>query len=727
MTNPKTSRPSPDDPDQEILELRKDLLHSFLMVDLAVAWCWFPLTMFNGWPWPLNVAATLVLFAGTGLTFALRAVSLDWASRAFVLTSLGAHVLITAAHPTSQVPAWGVLVIIAANALLTPPEAFLAAILLWFAGNLALHGSQYAFWTAPNARQILLLYVFTWGMAVLAGRPLKTSVAWALGGWARATEALEEVRERRGTLYRALRALEEATARIQRMNDELVAARREADLSRAMKVRFAASVSHEVRGPLNLILGFSRMMALSPEQYGEPLPRAYRADVATIYRNSQHLMALLDDVLDLSRIEVDRLPLVKDRIDLEQSAIGATVSIVTPLVERKGLYLRQELAGGLPWVLADPVRLRQVLLNLLTNAVRFTERGGITIRTSRRQDAVVVSIQDTGSGIAPQELPRVFGEFAQLHALGERTIGGSGLGLSICKQLIELHGGEIWVESTQGIGSTFSFSLPLPGILPSTSETVRTGASAYQRHPQDICLVVYSNPGIVRTLARHVADYRVVGLPGVNDLLTLTERLHPRAIIAGPETTEDIRRILNTVSYDIPLITFDVRSPTIPGLPAHVVSYLVKPVQPETLRAVMQPLECDGETTILIVDDDLDAVRMLESMLLSVPRSYRIVKAYDGFAALDIMQEDLPDVVFLDLVMPGLDGEQTMRRMQDDERLSHIPVVIVSAQDPLGDSVLLGMPLSVWRRRPASLPRGAKCLQAVLDNLEADYLPGPAP
>ncbi len=163
-----------------------------------------------------------------------------------------------------------------------------------------------------------------------------------------------------------VRALEEATYRIERMNNELIVARREAEEARALKARFVATVSHELRGPMNLILGFSRLMALSPKSYEQPLPRCYRADIHTIYRNCQHVLALVDDILDLSQIEAQRLPLVRDRVDLEDDVVRKAVGIVESLMERKGLTLRLELAGNLPWVLADQVRLRQALLNLLS-------------------------------------------------------------------------------------------------------------------------------------------------------------------------------------------------------------------------------------------------------------------------------------------------------------------------------------------------------------------------
>jgi len=156
-----------------------------------------------------------------------------------------------------------------------------------------------------------------------------------------------------------------------------------------------------------------------------------------------------------------------------------------------------------------------------------------------------------------------------------------------------------------------------------------------------------------------------------------------------------------------------------------VLSYLVKPIMPETLNMVMRRVERDGETTVLLVDDDPDEVRLLERMLTTLPRPYKVFKAYDGLEALEVMQRELPDVVFLDLVMPRLDGEQVIAQMRADERLRDVPVVIISARDRIEGQAALETPLSVRCKRPVDIARAARCLQALLDALSPSYLPEP--
>lgn len=712
---------SQDDLKAEMEGLRHSLLPAFLIAVLATSWLWFAYTVISRQPLGLNGTAYVLLLLASCLAYGLRERYHTVACWALLLGMVLAKSLIAIAQPNSLVPAFGVLVVIAANALLGTGAALLVVLLAWLGVGVARYASGDGLEVAANG-QALALYLLTAGASWLTARPLKTSVAWALNGWENAHRALLEARKRRGEMYRVVRALEEATYRLERTNNELIVAQHEAEVARALKARFAATVSHELRAPLNLILGFSRLMALSPESYGEPLPRAYRADIDAIYRNSQHLLALVDDILDLSQIEAQRLPLVKDRIDLEEDVVKKAVDIVQTLAERKGLYLRLELAGNLPWVLADQVRLRQALLNLLTNAIRFTERGGITVRTRQQDGMLVVSVQDTGKGIASEDIPKLFQEFHQLHPNETREGAGSGLGLSISKHLIELHGGQIWAESRQGVGTTFHFTIPLPETDSPIAATVKTGDLHLALKPHDSCLIVHDDPGVMRLFARRLEGYRVVGTPNLQDAPRLIDELHPRAILTTPSLAEELTRQLSQAPFDVPIITCALPRIADQGQFQGVISYLVKPFAPEALAATMRQVEHDGETTVLLVDDDPDAVDLLERMLTLIPRPYNILKAYDGLQALQQMQRTVPDVAFVDLIMPGMDGGELIAKMRADERTREVPVVIVSAQSWIENSATLGTSLGVTSREPLSLSTGLQCLKALLDALSPRYL-----
>ena len=717
---------SEDDLSAELEHLQHSQLPMFLIGAFVIGWIWFPYIMFNEWELGINATPTIVILLGASLAYEWRKKHYKLACWLVLLSSIVSMSLIIAAHPFSGAMAFGVLVIIMANALLGTRVALLTVVAMWIAGSMARGAAtdvgEFSF---LDTGEMLALYALVGGAIWLAARPLRASVECALSGWAQARDALKEARERRAELYRVVRALEEATYRIERMNEELIVARREAELARALKAKFVATVSHELRGPLNLILGFSRMMALSPEKYGEPLPATYHADIDAIYRNSQHLAALVDDILELSQIEAERLALVKDRIHLGEDVVKKAIEIMQPLAERKGLYLRQEVADELPWALADPVRLRQVLLNLLNNAIRFTDRGGITVHADRRDSRILVSIQDTGMGIADEDISRLFEAFRQLHTTEKQEERGSGLGLNICKQLVELHGGQIWAESKKGIGTTVYFTIPLPGTESIKADLVKTGEIQHRLATPKSCLVIHNDPALVRLLARYIEGYQIVGVPDERAALSAIEELHPRAILTTHEQLPGIKSQLGEMSYDVPIISWGMPSVTEMSESDGVISYLVKPISSEMLTAVLKQAEREDETKVLLVDDDPDTVRLLELMLTSIPRPYRILKAFDGFQALERMREVVPDIVIMDLLMPGLDGQETIARMRADDRLREVPVVIISARDRFEEGMILGTPISIHCRRPLEIVTGTRCLQTLLDLVSPCYLPEP--
>ncbi|MCD6520048.1 MAG: response regulator [Anaerolineae bacterium] len=705
----------------EIDALRQSLLPKFLWLMFILSWFWYIYVALRYPGLGIHDLSLLLLPLMSYLAIRLSKKSHYLSCWLFVSSMLLTDAFVALSFPLERITVvFAPVAIIAAGALFGALEALGVTTVAWLLHALAhFVRGEYPLLSWPIL-EIAIPYYLIWAASWLASYPLQESVESALAGWAQAREALKEARNRRGELYRVVRALEEATFRIERMNNELIVARQEAEEAKALKARFVATVSHELRGPLNLILGFTRMMVLSPESYGGPLPMAYRSDMYTVYRTAQHLSSLVDDVLDLSQIEARRLPLVKERIDLDKDVIGKVVDIVRPLAERKGLYLRVEVEQNLPELIADPVRLRQALLNLLTNALRFTEKGGITIKAKRTRGHLLVSVQDTGPGIAAEDLPKLFREFHQLHRPQEKE-KGSGLGLAISKHLIELHGGEIWAESVQGEGTVFHFTVPLPGMRP-----VEVGLlEARELSPSlemPICLVVHDDPLVVRMLARHLEGYRVVGLPDAQEVRALTEMLHPRAIVVSTEEEEQVLAQLDG-ALRVPVINCALPR-SIGGERADgVLSYLIKPIEPEMIMSIMKRVEREPETKVLLVDDDPDTVKLLERMLTSLPRPYRILKAYDGLQALEIMQQEVPDIVFMDLLMPGLDGRQTIAKMRMDERTREVPVVIISARDWEEEDLTIGDELRVRYCRPISLSKGMKYLQALLDAFRPDYLP----
>jgi DNA-binding NarL/FixJ family response regulator len=338
---------------------------------------------------------------------------------------------------------------------------------------------------------------------------------------------------------------------------------------------------------------------------------------------------------------------------------------------------------------------------------------------------VVVSISDTGPGIAADDIPKLFREFSQIHAQDMGEDAGSGLGLAITKELVELHGGSIWVDSVLGEGTTFCFSLPVPRSQPVTPRMVKTSATG-RRSMIPTCIIVHDDPDIIRLFGRYLTGYRVAGLPSEVDLARLANQLRPSAIITNSTRIPAVSARIDELPFDIPLIGCQIPHLYETHHSGSILGYLVKPVAPELLTAILGRLDHHNDTTVLIVDDDADAVRLLERMLTALPNPYRISKAYDGNQALELMRESPPRILMLDFVMPNLSGEEVLRQMQADESLRDIPVVIISGQDWINPGLTLGNAIHMECREPLSLTGGLECMQAILNTLGPNALHAPA-
>lgn len=309
-----------------------------------------------------------------------------------------------------------------------------------------------------------------------------------------------------------LKALDEAMYRIERANHMLTLARNQAETAFRLKQQFAQSVSHALRMPLNLILSFIELMIQSPKYYGGPLPSAYLRELSIVHRNASYLQTLINDVLDMARIQAAQMSIQPEETDPAE-LVQEVGTMTRSLIEARGLHLRLEVQPGLPRPWIEPIRIRQVLLNLVNNAARFTEAGHVTVRAHRDGEAVTFAVADTGIGISAADLPRVFNEFEQV-ATGTRGAGGTGLGLAISRAFVELHGGRIWAESEgmSGRGSTFSFSLPAtrtPLLAPPLTEaSAAPAAVSLKPSDQPILLAVTASPTAATLLTRYVRGHR---------------------------------------------------------------------------------------------------------------------------------------------------------------------------------------------------------------------------
>jgi signal transduction histidine kinase/CheY-like chemotaxis protein len=588
-----------------------------------------------------------------------------------------------------------------ATLLLGAPAGVAVAALL----TLALVAAPAGWFAAGRAIPIVGLWG-TAGLVWLALRPLQVVGEWAWAAYGRSQELLSDAQDTQLRLNQMLEELSSANVRLTRINRLADGLRAEAEEARRAKEQFVANVSHELRTPLNMIIGFSEMILNAPGAYsaaasGGRLPPALLADLAVILRNAQHLSGLIDDVLDLSQIEAGQMALVRERVALPPVVEEALIA-VRPLFESKRLSLRVALAAGLPEVSGDRTRIREVLLNLLSNAGRFTEQGGVTVAARRRDGELLVSVTDTGPGIALADQRRLFQPFQQLDSSLRRRFGGTGLGLSISQRFVEMHGGRMWVESAAGAGATFHFTLPIEPpvrlaagagrwLTPSWEYLERSHPSLAPVPPSQSEIVVCESGGsVAHLLTRYLQDARVTATPDLAEALAQAASLRAQAVVINATSTAEMLAQLESaiaLPEGIPVMVCSV-----PGAPdaagsLGVADYLVKPVAREALLAVLDKLGLDGKK-LLVADDDEDALRLFYRMLTSAGRGYRVLTAPDGRQAWAMLRDERPDALLTDLIMPEMDGFELLAAKNADPALAGIPAVVLSARDPLGQPIV---------------------------------------
>lgn len=674
-------------PHAEIEHLRREHLDLLLLTTAGIAWIsglralqWAQPSLLYTWPVPV------ILVSGVILSYILRSRRLHFAIRIFTFSLMLANTLEISYFPHGLAPYSFSLIVVIAALLISERGALVATSFALIAMGLTARSL-----TPPipwqELKNPMLLIVLTGFISWLGTRQLYTVLGWAWHSTRQAMKAAAEAQAHRAELARLNKELEGAYHRLERMNRMLILARQEAEEARMLKVQFANAVSHELRSPLNLIIGFSEMMVNAPEVYGpQPWPPRLKSHIQQIYQSSQHLSQLIDDVLDLARIDAYRLALNKEPASLAE-VIAETVEIVRSLYEARQLHLRTEIPPNLPPIPLDRTRIRQVLLNLLTNALRFTEKGGVTIRVVRQPTEILIRVTDTGIGIAPEDLPRLFQEFRQLDGSFYRWQRGSGLGLAISKRLVELHGGRIWAESTPGQGSTFSFTLPLAPSATIERGDELIGEERYwsylerKARERKSILVWADEPTARRLASAHLTSYDLIWASGDPSALIALDT-SPFAIVHITERPGYEALPSNELLRQWPGIPWIVCS--LPGLagqpsPNGLTEYLVKPISRRRLAKALRDLGRDVRR-VLVVEDEAPMREFLTTALATICPECRILEAENGRQALRLISELPPDVVLLDLVLPDMDGLELVERIHARTG-GQVPIIAVTARD----------------------------------------------
>jgi PAS domain S-box-containing protein len=482
------------------------------------------------------------------------------------------------------------------------------------------------------------------------------------------------------------------TERLAASNQELELRNREVERATKLKSKFLANMSHELRTPLNAIVGFSDLLAEgTPGQLNEKQKRF----VNHIKQGSTHLLQLINDVLDLSKIEAGQLELRCEEF-LVKDALPEVLSTIHPLAMAKNIQVEQ-IVESKNFVKADRVRFKQILYNLLSNAVKFTPKGGrVTIECSDYWDFVCMSVTDTGIGIRPEDQKVIFDEFRQVEGNTDGRHEGTGLGLAITKRLVEQQGGQILVQSELGKGSRFTFSLLAVDAAPEinlSGEAAKPSSAMASGRLTPLVLIVDDEVPARELLASYLEpEYRVVTAASGAEGVEKARQLRPDAITLdvlmsggnGFEILAALRKSPETAN--IPIIIVSIVDQKQVGFALGAADYLVKPIRKPVLLETIRrhvPHLTDDDASILLVDDDPGTLALLEETLRGA--GYETQSVRSGTRALEVLSSKLISAVLLDLLMPGMDGFEVIRHVRQEPTLRELPILVMTGKNLSAD------------------------------------------
>jgi PAS domain S-box-containing protein len=495
--------------------------------------------------------------------------------------------------------------------------------------------------------------------------------------------------------------------------DDLKAARAVAEQANQAKSAFLANMSHELRTPLNAIIGFTRIVRRKAEGV---LPDKQTENLDKVLISAEHLLNLINTVLDIAKIEAGRMDVLAANFRIV-TLVDLCANTAQPLV-KPGVVLEKQVDERLTYVYSDQDKIRQIVLNLLSNAAKFTHEGKILLAASQDGDNLRVAVSDTGIGISAEALPRIFKEFQQADNTTTRQYGGTGLGLSISRNLARLLGGDLTVESELGKGSTFtlvipihyesrlaaSYSEPEPAparVAAATGEPVRDAPertapakasppNSQPGSPKPRVLVIDDDPDAVYFVRENLSpqEFEIIGARSGREGIDAARRQQPQAILLDIVMPgADGWQVLNDLKADpatanIPVIFLTIIDKKALGLKLGAADYLLKPLDPLAVRSTLSRVirgNLPAPKRVLVVDDDPHVADMLRQFLPEADFSLEI--ALDGVAGLEAIELNPPDILLLDLIMPRLDGFGVIERLRADPQTRGLPIVVISAKD----------------------------------------------
>lgn len=489
-------------------------------------------------------------------------------------------------------------------------------------------------------------------------------------------------------LYQSIEnTVQERTRQLKKANMELEEARVNAESANRAKSAFLANMSHELRTPLNAIIGYSELLEEEAADIGET---AFVNDLSKINGAAKHLLMLINDVLDLSKIEAGKMELYLETFQVA-GMLQDVVTTIQPLIQKNSNSLKLEIPANLGDMHADLTKVRQTLLNLLSNASKFTDNGTIGLKVERENDLLKFKVSDTGIGMTQEQVAKLFQAFSQADVSTTRKYGGTGLGLAISQRFCQMMGGDIEVESKIGEGTTFTVILPFDVI--ETPTPVETGVAGRIAPANATRVLIIDDDAASRDLLERFLKkegFSVYTATNGEEGLKKAGEIYPDAItldvmMAGMDGWAVLTALKeNPELSDIPVIMLTLVEDKNLGYALGATDYLTKPFQREQLLSLLNRYRVNSSEDglpgqVLIVEDDKTTRIMMRKLLEK--EGLQVAEAANGRQGLEVIAEQLPDLILLDLMMPEMDGFEFVIELRRNKEWANIPVVVVSAKD----------------------------------------------